>query len=150
LPSDLTCAQDRLVGYYEAYAAAGRMVDEQYVIAGGLSESEGRSAATRLLNLHPRPTAIVACSDVMAFGAMQAIQQAGLRVGKDVSLIGFDDVPMAAHTNPPLTTIRQPIYDIGAQLVDMLINHIGNSDSSAPVLSRLIEPDLILRDSTRA
>jgi DNA-binding LacI/PurR family transcriptional regulator len=86
----------------------------------------------------------------MAFGAMQAIQQAGLRAGKDVSLIGFDDVPMAAHTNPPLTTIRQPIYDIGAQLVDMLINHISNNDNGAPGLSRLIEPDLILRDSTRA
>jgi LacI family transcriptional regulator len=159
LPAHLTCAQDRLAGYRAAFSTAGRDVDEQYIAVGGLSEAEGMAAASRLLSLRARPTAIVACSDVLAFGAMQVIQQSGLRAGKDMALIGFDDIPSAAHTNPPLTTLRQPIYDIGAQLVDILVSQIngvqsGNGHSkgsrSAPVLSRLIEPDLILRDSARA
>lgn len=149
LPGDLTCAQDREAGYRAAHAAAGREVDARYVIAGGLSEAEGATGAAHLLSLRPRPTAIIASSDVMAFGAMQAAQRAGLMVGKDVALIGFDDIPTAAHTNPPLTTVRQPIYDIGVQLVDILVKSISN-DEGARALSRLIEPDLILRDSARA
>lgn len=156
LPGELTCAQDRLAGYRAAFDAARREMDEGCIVAGGLSEAEGVTAAAKLLALRNRPTAIIACSDVLAFGAMQAIQHAGLRTGKDIALIGFDDIPSAAHTNPPLTTVRQPIYDIGAQLVDILVGQIkqGNAASeraSAHVhpMARLIEPDLILRDSAR-
>jgi DNA-binding LacI/PurR family transcriptional regulator len=157
LPDDLTCAQDRLAGYRAAFKAAGREVDESAVVVGGLTETAGMAAAAKLLALRSRPTAIVACSDVLAFGAMQAMEQSGLRAGKDVALIGFDDIPSAAHTNPPLTTVRQPIYNIGAQLVDILISQINHGGIGADngnglstrSMSRVIEPDLILRDSAR-
>ncbi|MCL5999857.1 MAG: LacI family transcriptional regulator [Chloroflexi bacterium] len=145
LPHELTCAQDRLAGYYAAHTSAGYAIDERYVVPGGVTEAEGVHAASQLLQLPNRPTAIVACSDVIAFGVMQVIQQAGLQVGKDISVVGFDDIPMAAYTHPPLTTVRQPIYDIGVQLVNMLIEHTANRNTNA--VSRLIEPELVIRES---
>ena len=146
LPNNLTCAQDRLAGYRAALDTAHIKLDEGLVQAGGLTEAEGRKAAQALLAQRKPPTAIIACSDVLAFGVMQAAQDAGVRVGRDLAVVGFDDIPMAAHINPPLTTVRQPIYDIGVQLACMSIEHVRNESDRA--VQKLIEPELIIRDST--
>jgi DNA-binding LacI/PurR family transcriptional regulator len=146
LPGNLTCAQDRLAGYQAALEAAGIPLDQRLIKAGGLTETEGRQAADALLRQHKPPTAIVACSDVLAFGVMQAAQDAGARIGLDLALVGFDDIPMAAHTNPPLTTVRQPIYDIGIQLASMSIEQARGETSRAA--QKLVEPELIIRGST--
>jgi len=149
LPMQLMCAQDRLDGYRQALKQARIRLNECYVVPGGLTEAAGEDAAQALLQLPTRPSAIVACSDVMAFGAMRAIQRCGMMVGThgddDVALIGFDDVPMAAHTTPPLTTVRQPIYDIGRDIVTMLVQHL--SGGNAPLPPKLILPELIIRES---
>jgi DNA-binding LacI/PurR family transcriptional regulator len=146
LPSDLTCAQDRLAGYRAAIEAAQLRLNEKLIQAGGLTETAGRHAAQALLSQSSRPTAIIACSDVLAFGVMQAAQDAGVRIGRDLAVVGFDDIPMAAHINPPLTTVRQPIYDIGVQLASLSIEHLrGESDRA---IQKLIEPELIIREST--
>jgi LacI family transcriptional regulator, galactose operon repressor len=144
LPQYLTCAQDRLAGYRAAYADAQRAINERYIVDGGLTESDGSFAAQKLLALPDPPTAIVACSDVLAFGAMRVIHQRGMRPGQDMALVGFDDIPMAAHSVPPLTTLHQPIYDIASELVHMLIRHI-NGEKVTP---QVIIPELVLRGTT--
>ena len=152
LPMQLTCAQDRLDGYRLALKQARIRFNADYTVPGGLTEAAGESAAQALLQLPEPPTAIVACSDVMAFGAMRAIQRCGLTVsnvvghdGTRVALVGFDDVPMAAHTTPPLTTVRQPIYDIGRDVVNMLVHQLTTGNTPMP--PKLISPELIIRES---
>ncbi len=134
LPTELTYALDRLSGFNEAHGA-----QDLICIAHGLTEADGRSAAETLLAQANPPTALVACSDVLALGALQVVQ----RSGRAVAVIGFDDIPIAAHTHPALSTVRQPIYEIGSQLVDLLIRHMNNE----PAPSKLLEPDLVLRES---
>jgi DNA-binding LacI/PurR family transcriptional regulator len=150
LPMQLMCAQDRLEGYRLALKKARIRFSASYVVPGGLTEAAGESAAESLLQLQPRPSAIVACSDVMAFGAMRAIQRCGLVIGNQVrdgavALVGFDDVPMAAHTTPPLTTVRQPVYDIGRDVVNMLVSQLATG--RPPLPPRLISPELVIRES---
>ena len=144
LPAHLMCAQDRLNGYHDGLDVAGIAINPAYTVAGGLSEADGQRAATELLLLSEPPTALVCCSDVMAFGAARAIVKRGLRVGYDMALVGFDDIPLAAHASPPLTTVHQPIYDIGCEVVQILVQHIQGQATQ----SRLIEPRLIIREST--
>jgi LacI family transcriptional regulator len=122
----------------------GYTVRKEYVITGCWTEVDGQVSAEKFLQLSPRPTAIVASSDVIAFGVLRALHQHGLVPGKEMAVIGFDDVPMAAHSNPPLTTVQQPIYDIGLELVDMLTRFM---DGQA-VPPRCIEPKLIVRQTT--
>lgn len=144
LPVQLMCTQDRLNGYLSALQAADLPLHEALVISGGLSEDEGRRAAEQLMALSSPPTAIVCCSDVLAFGAARAIEEHGLSVGQDVALVGFDDVSLAAHASPPLTTVRQPIYEIGREIVHMLVQRMRGAITT----SKLIEPTLIIRQST--
>src|SRR5690606_8590202 len=86
----------------------------------GRAEEDGYQAMSELLSAAERPTAVLACSDELAFGAMHALYDAGLAVGQDVSLVGFDDTPLAAHTHPPLTAVRQPRRALGEQLAALL------------------------------
>ena len=158
LPMHLMCAQDRLAGYQQALKKARIRLNPDYIVPGGLTEAAGETAAAVLLQRPTRPTAIVACSDVMAFGAMRAIQRNGLSIGHEVeevgdglgntiSLIGFDDVPMAAHTTPPLTTVRQPVYEIGRDIVTMLVRQLTAGEVGEIVPPKLISPELVIRES---
>ena len=93
-----------------------------------------------------RPTAIVALTDLMAMGVMNAIADTGLRVGPDIAVVGFDDVPITGYLRPSLTSLRQPIAQIGEQTVSMLIDLVrGEKPEPAQVL---LKPRLIVRDST--
>ena len=94
-----------------------------------------------LLGAPQPPTAVLACSDELAFGAMHAIYDAGLEVGRDVSLVGFDDVPLAARTRPPLTALRQPRRAVGEHLAALLadaIEHRAHAAKSATLSARLV------------
>ncbi|MFC2037508.1 substrate-binding domain-containing protein, partial [Chloroflexota bacterium] len=82
---------------------------------GDLTQQGGFRAMNELLELSPPPTAVIACNDLMALGAIGAARKRGLVVGRDVAITGFDDIPLAEHAHPPLTTVRQPIFDIGCQ-----------------------------------
>ena len=100
----------------------------------------------QLLDLEEPPTAVVTGNDLMAFGAMEAAQERGLVVGRDIAVIGFDDVPLAAYFRPTLTTIRQPIYDIGKKLSQILIEIIKGEE---PVERQIIlRPELVVRESS--
>ncbi len=145
-PPQLAFTSLRYEGYCQGLDEAGLSLREDYVVEGDLTRASGHAAALRLLALPEPPTAIVACNDSMAIGAMLAIQERKLVVGRDVAVAGFDDIPAAANASPPLTTVRQPIYDIGRQALDMLIRVIRNE----PVenLHVLLVPELIVRASS--
>jgi len=145
-PDDLAFAPLRLAGYWTALDDLGLPRDPQLVVTGDLSADSGAQAAQRLLDLRDPPTAILACNDQMALGAMSAITVRGLRVGHEVAVAGFDDIPAAANASPPLTTIRQPIFQIGQALAQTLIRMIqGEAVHNLPVL---LEPELVIRASS--
>jgi LacI family transcriptional regulator len=99
-----------------------------------------------LLSLPTPPTAIIAFNDLMAFGAMSAAQNRGLVVGSDISITGFDNIPMAVHSHPPLTTLDQPIYQIGSMVCEMLIKSVkGEALEQKQVL---LQPELNIRESS--
>ncbi|HEY61535.1 MAG TPA: LacI family transcriptional regulator [Anaerolineae bacterium] len=141
----LTFASSRVDGLRAGLTDHGITLDEDYVCIGDLTQSGGYKQANCLLDkLHP-PSAIVACNDLMAFGAMSAIQDRGLIVGEDVAVTGFDDIPMAEHTHPPLTTVHQPVYQIGGMVCEMLIKRIQGVPMDDEHL--VLKPSLIVRKS---
>ena len=124
LPSELADSEPRYLGYNAALADAGVATDPQLVVEAGRGEQDGFQAMQEFLSLPEPPTAVLACSDELAFGAMHALYDAGMTIGQDISLIGFDDVPLAAHIHPPLTTLRQPRRKMGEHLATLLIDMI--------------------------
>ncbi len=145
-PPDLMFALHRLMGFKQAMEKNGLAVDESLLIVGDLTQKTGRRLAGELLDRPDRPTAIVACNDLMALGAMTSAQERGLVVGQDVAITGFDDIPPAQHSHPPLTTVHQPIYRIGQMICDMLIAQI--KDEGLKESHVVLQPSLIVRGSS--
>ena len=138
--------RDRLRGYRAAVQAAGLGYRDEYVTYGDCYAESGRECAARLLALPEPPTAIFAAADMMAIGAVRAVAEAGLRVPADVSIVGFDDIQLAGHLNPPLTTLRQDKLGLGAAAGEALVARI-NGDQDRPSLHSL-PVDLVVRGST--
>jgi LacI family transcriptional regulator len=122
----MSAAIDRFNGYKQALLEANIPVLPDLIEHGDYTQESGYTAMRRLLAVTPRPTAVFAANDMMAMGALRAIHEVGLSVPKDIAIVGFDDIPMAAFANPPLTTMRQPIADIGALAVNTLIDQLEN------------------------
>jgi len=137
--------QDRLTGYRQALAQADIPYDETLVAEGDFSEESGFFAMERLLRAEP--TAVFAASDVMAMGAVKALTQAGRRVPDDISVGGYDDDPIATLMSPPLTTVQQPVVDLGRRAAEMLIHLLEHP--GAPVQPQLLSTRLIVRGSTQ-
>jgi DNA-binding LacI/PurR family transcriptional regulator len=143
-PPNKPVGADRLAGYREALAAAG--LGELPVAYGDWSQSSGVHAMARLLDQRPCLDAVFVASDVMATGALWALQRARRRVPEDVAVIGFDDLAFAAHTRPRLTTVHQPIEQFGAIAARMLLDLLdGATDDAVPML---LPTPLVVRDST--
>jgi LacI family transcriptional regulator len=126
-PAQIAFTGYRHEGYRAGLADAGIPYRADYVVNGDLWWSGGYQGTQSLLDRHPHLTAIIACNDLMALGAMSAVQERGLQVGRDVAIAGFDDIPAAEYAYPPLTTVHQPIYEIGQRLVKLLINIISGT-----------------------
>ncbi len=121
-PKKFLVSYERYQGYCEALCEAGMTPDPTLVMEGDFMPLGGRSCASRLLAMEERPTAIVAANDLMAYGVLAAAEEYGLRVPEDLSLIGFDDIPLSAHTRPALTTVRQPFYEMGRRAIELLLS----------------------------
>ncbi|HDD25008.1 MAG TPA: LacI family transcriptional regulator, partial [Chloroflexi bacterium] len=147
-PLDLWFASHRLAGYQEALAQNDIPFDEHLFTIGELTEQSGYLAAQRLLVHTPYPTAIITCNDLMAFGAISAAEEQGLAVGRDIAITGFDDVPLAEHARPPLTTVHQPIYEIGQRICDLLIQQLLGEIAMPQHI--ILEPRLVIRQSCGA
>lgn len=147
-PEIFAFARRRFEGYKQALMDHQILFDPELVVEGDLSQISGIRCANQLLNLHPDITALVACNDIMALGAMQAIQQHGWRIGDDIAVGGFDDIALARSSHPPLTTLRQPVIELGRHLVEILLALVLEKPIDCTQI--LIEPELIIRDSSGA
>jgi DNA-binding LacI/PurR family transcriptional regulator len=137
----------RLNGYRPILAAAGISLTEDAIVVGPASMEGGTEAFRRAWAGGARPTAILAMSDAMAIGAMRAVREVGLRVPADVSIVGYDDVDVAQFTDPPLTTVHQPIRRKGEEAVRLLLAGGRNRIEGASE-QRHLETRLVIRGST--
>ncbi len=142
---DLTFTRYRIEGLKSGLAQHGLQLDSQRITTGDLTQQGGYEQAKRLLMEENPPDAIAACNDLMAFGAISAAQELGLEVGRDIAITGFDDIPMAAYSHPPLTTVHQPIYQIGGMVCDMLINLVEGNPLEEE--QTILKPNLVVRQS---
>lgn len=131
-PPALWTSEQRLAGYREAVAAAGRNPDAVPVVVGDYRQPSGYAAAERLLSAPEPPTAILCANDLMAIGVMEYCGAHGLSVPADVSVTGFDDVPLAALLSTPLTTVRQPAREMGAHAAELLLAHVAGAPPEEP------------------
>jgi LacI family transcriptional regulator len=143
---DIACSQDRLEGYRAGLGEVGLPFEPALVREGDYLQPSGFKHTRDLLQLEAPPTAIIASNDVMAFGAMDAMKATGRSIGRDISLVGFDDIFMASQTYPPLTTVRQPMADMGEAAIDMLVGLIQGRTVLS--LRRELPTELIVREST--
>ncbi|MEV0117842.1 LacI family DNA-binding transcriptional regulator [Streptomyces sp. NPDC050844] len=139
---DVYGAQRRLDGYRDALTEAGTPPDEDLIAPADFTEEGGRRAMTELLDRRPDLDAVFAGSDVMAAGARQILRTAGRRIPEDVALVGFDDSAIARHMDPPLTSVRQPIVEMGRTMTDVLLAEI--SDRRPAASRRLDRPQIVL------
>jgi LacI family transcriptional regulator len=145
-PLDYTSAQQRRDGYLKALRRAKLHTSKTFIKEGNYTPASGFEAMKALLQVDPRPTAVFVASDVVAIGAILAIKEAGLRIPRDMAVVGFDDIPLAEFYDPPLTTIHLPAFGLGWAGGERLIRIIqgeGLNDASL-----LLESKLITRQSS--
>jgi LacI family transcriptional regulator len=146
-PRSLGCSQERLIGFAEAYREAGIVIDDRHIVDGDFTFEGGRDSVHRALAAGIALDCVFAHNDLSAAGVLHAIRQAGLRVPDDVAVVGFDDVPLATYTEPTLTTVHQPLREMGERSARLLMAHFdGESLSGAP---EVLPTALVIRGSTR-
>jgi len=139
-------SRERLEGYKDALQKANLPYREELVFDGRFTEDGGAEAMYQILIRHPEATAVFCASDLMALGAMRTLERTGRRVPDDMSVVGFDDISIAAYCSPKLTTVRQDKYEMGYRGAQLLIDMLeGRTDSRKVILSN----QLIVRESTR-
>ncbi|MFI9626699.1 LacI family DNA-binding transcriptional regulator [Streptomyces sp. NPDC052042] len=143
---DVYGARRRLDGYHEAIAAAGLARDEDLVAPADFTEEGGARAMRALLARRPGIDAVFAASDVMAAGARQVLREAGRRIPDDVALVGFDDSAVARHMDPALTSVRQPIEEMGRTMARVLLQEIAGGGRERRHI--VLPTELIVRDSS--
>jgi LacI family transcriptional regulator len=144
-PEDYLCSRARIDGYRSALERDGVRFDRALVRHGDFQHEGGFRRGGELLDLAARPTAIFSCNDQQALGVYEAARQRGLRVPQDLSVVGFDDLPVARWVSPPLTTVRQPLAEMGRAAAQML----GELIEDRPLHGRRVElsTELIVRES---
>ena len=145
-PLNVSNAADRLRGFQRAMKEAGISVGPEYIQEARFTRESGYSAALRLLQMLPRPTAIFASNDLLACGTLSAAEHLGLHCPKDVSVVGFDNLEFVEHTAPALTTVHQSGYQIGATACRMLLERIA--DGNKPPQRVVLATELKVRNST--
>jgi LacI family transcriptional regulator len=142
-PLNTPVGLDRRQGYLNALNERGQVVDESLISEGDFTEAGGYLAMQRLLLYQPE--AVFVASDTMALGALRALRSAGLVVPRDIAIVGFDDLPSAAISDPPLTTVRQPIRRLGAEAVEALIDILTKGPQ--PPRHVVMTTQLVIRNS---
>ncbi|MCC6602677.1 MAG: substrate-binding domain-containing protein, partial [Anaerolineae bacterium] len=147
-PEGSRAGEEREQGYRRGLEAAGVSFDEAWLFRGDNSVQSGFHGVNQLLQLPEarRPTAVMCVSDQVAIGALNGAQALGLEVGQDVAITGFDDMPTAEFLQPALTTVRQPIPEVGQQVVDLLLKQLNEEPIEQKGI--LLKPELIVRRSS--
>jgi DNA-binding LacI/PurR family transcriptional regulator len=144
-PMDMAVGQDRLDGYHDGLRAAGLPEDPRLVEGGDFTEESGAAAMRRLLEREPGLDAVFAASDLMAAGALRTLKAAGRRVPGDVAVAGFEDSMIARYAEPQLTTVSQPVEEMGRQATRLLLAKVAGE---AAGMSVILETELVVRAST--
>jgi LacI family transcriptional regulator len=144
-PLHLANAVERLQGFKRALAEAKVSIEPDYIQEAGFERNSGYHAATRLLRMLPRPTAIFACNDLMALGVLSAARELGLHCPEDLSIVGFDNLDFAEFTAPALTTVHQPGYQLGTTAARLLLERINDPKQLARKV--ILPTELRIRDS---
>ncbi|HAJ33275.1 MAG TPA: hypothetical protein DCK79_07855, partial [Candidatus Atribacteria bacterium] len=145
-PYNTTAAMDRIKGYKKALQYYGILFNKKYVGEGDFRIKGGYQMMNNYLKLDNPPTAIFTANDLLAVGAIEAIREKGYDVPNDFSIVGFDDIRLASYLSPPLTTIRQPMIEMGYLAIIKLLERIENKVSHENIF---IKPELIERKSCR-
>ncbi|WP_017612877.1 LacI family DNA-binding transcriptional regulator [Nocardiopsis salina] len=144
-PMDMNAGVERLRGYRQVVEETGLPDDDRLVEEGDFSVEGGAAAMERLLDSGTDPDAVFVASDMMALGAMRVLRERGLRVPDDLALVGFDDTPMAQHSDPPLTTVHQPTVRMGSEMATLLTDvAIPRTEETANVV---LDTHLVVRGS---
>ncbi len=143
---DIACSHERLHGYQDGLEEVGLPFDEDLVLEGDFLQTSGFLNARIFLGRDNPPTALLISNDMMAYGALEAARVLGLTIGHDISIIGFDDVFLSSQTYPPLTTVRQPLAQMGEMALDMLVDLI--QERKVLNLRRELPTELIVRETT--
>ncbi|MFG1883323.1 LacI family DNA-binding transcriptional regulator [Micromonospora sp. NPDC049102] len=145
-PPDMLCSRARAAGFQSAHDEAGLTLDRELIRYGSFSAGTGHAHGLQLLQRPDRPTAIFAGSDIQAMGVLRAARRCGLRVPEDLSVIGYDNLPLATWTDPALTTINQPLRDMAGIATQMLLDLSAGTE---PATSRIdLVTELVVREST--
>lgn len=147
-PSHVLPCQYRLKGYIQALRRAGLEENLHYIVNGDFSYESGVSALNLLMSQPIPPTAIFCHNDTMAIGALSQAKRLGLRVPQDLSLIGFDNIAQTAYTDPPLTTVAQPRFELGSEAMLLLLDKLNNHNTISG--SRLLNSEFLIRSTTSA
>jgi LacI family transcriptional regulator len=143
-PRGLTTVFDRIAGFQESLSAAGVHMSEKDIVEGGFTRDGGYDAMTTLLDRGLRATCVFAVTDVMAIGALTALRDKGLSVPGDVSMAGFDDIPIVRDLTPPLTTVALPLEQLGARAMELALRE--NSGRRSRILR--MAGEVVIREST--
>lgn len=144
-PLPYTASQARLEGYRKALEEHSLPFDEKLVRCGDFTSESGYWAASEILVFSNPPTALFVASDMVAFGALAFIRERGLKIPDDIALVGFDDLPISAYIDPPLTTVRLPAYELGRRAGEMVIQLIEGQEP--PERHVLLDVELVIRKS---
>jgi len=147
-PADHSDDAERLAGYRQALDEAGIAFDPALVVPGNGCLDGGEQALRTLARLTEPVTAVFCYNDMTAIGLLSAARQAGISVPDDLAVVGFDDIPLAAHVYPPLTTIAQPQRDMGRQAMDMALALMTADDSTTPFSDVVVKGRLVVRETT--
>lgn len=145
-PQDMAPGSDRLAGYRDALSAAGHGTDDERVAIADFTLDGGRAAMTALLEADAGIDGVFVASDLMALGAMEVLRAAGRRIPDDVALVGFDDSPLAESAVPPLSSVRQPIEEMGREMTRLLLASLRRADD--PPRRVVLDTTLITRRSS--
>lgn len=145
-PLDMDVARSRLQGWREALEKAGHEVTDRLVASADFTEEGGEAAMRSLLERVPELDAVFVASDVMAVGALAELRRQKRSVPDDVAVVGFDDSIIARHSNPPLTSVRQPVEEIGSMIAHFLLKEIDNPEE--PRQRVVLPTELVVRESS--
>jgi len=147
-PKHISVTKKRLDGYKSALKDNNMRYNERFVVFGGMNEEDGRSGFQQLLQLEQMPDAIFAVNDPVAIGVFEMVKKHGLRIPKDIALVGFSNNPISALVDPPLTTVDQPAYELGIEAAKLLIKEIEGDDEEFVPIKKVLDTSLIIRQST--
>jgi DNA-binding LacI/PurR family transcriptional regulator len=147
-PIGISTARERQAGYLEAFAAAGLEPQRDLIVHGEFRQDGGYHAMQALLSLDRPPTAVFTASNLMTLGALQAIHERGLRIPKQIAVVGYDDLPWATSLQPPLTAVAQPARDVGVTAARLLLDRLAEPER--PTRRIILDTHLVIRASCGA